>query len=145
MPENSASREPVSDLLVFDTSIFLDHLRASRHEQRLRGVSGLVRTSAVVLAEMWRGATKPAEREFLRTLARNHPILTPTENNWLESGQILSVISADRGTPPGKLRDLHFDVLIALTARSHGARLITSNRRDFELIHEYRKFQLDIW
>jgi predicted nucleic acid-binding protein len=135
----------VSDLLVFDTSIFIDHLRSGRHEQRINAVSGLVRTSAVVLAEMWRGATKPAERQFLKALEKNHPVLTPTEKNWLESGQVLSRICAERGLAPDKLRDLHFDVLIALTARSHGARLITSNRRDFELIHEYRKFHLEIW
>jgi predicted nucleic acid-binding protein len=51
----------------------------------------------------------------------------------------------DHGFSPEKLRDLHFDVLIALTARSHGATLITSNRSDFELIHRYRSFQLEIW
>ena len=45
----------------------------------------------------------------------------------------------------GKLRDLHFDVLIALTARSYGARLITSNRVDFEVIDRYRKVRLEIW
>jgi predicted nucleic acid-binding protein len=135
----------VSDLLVFDTSIFIDHLRTGRHEQRIGAVSGLLRTSAVVLAEMWRGASKPAEQQFLKALEKSHPILTPTEKNWLESGQILSEIYAERGSPPGKLRDLHFDVLIALTARSHGARLITSNRGDFELIYKYRKFQLEIW
>jgi predicted nucleic acid-binding protein len=94
---------------------------------------------------LWRGATKAAEREFLRTLARNHPILTPTEKNWLESGEILARIHAARGFVPGKLRDLHFDVLIALTARSHGARLITTNRADFELIHHFRKVRLEIW
>jgi hypothetical protein len=38
-----------------------------------------------------------------------------------------------------------FDVLIALTARSHGARPITSNRADFELIREYREFKLKAW
>jgi predicted nucleic acid-binding protein len=135
----------MSDLLIFDTSIFLDHLRAGRHEQRIRAVSGLLRSSAVVLAEMWRGATKPAERQFLKALEKNHPVLTPTQKNWLESCQILSLICADKGASPGKLHDLHFDVLIALTARSHGARLITSNRSDFELIHEYRKFHLEIW
>jgi predicted nucleic acid-binding protein len=95
----------------------------------------------VVLAELWRGATKPAEREFLRALERNHPILTPTEKNWLESGQILGKIYIDTGFAP----DMHFDVLIALTARSHGARLLTSNRSDFELINRYRKLQLEIW
>jgi predicted nucleic acid-binding protein len=40
---------------------------------------------------------------------------------------------------------LHFDVLIALTARSHGARLVTTNRTDFELIREYRDFKLEVW
>ncbi len=72
-------------------------------------------------------------------------MLTPTEKNWLESGEILGQIRADRGFAADKLRDLHFDVLIALTARSHGARLITSNRADFEMINSYRKIQLEIW
>ena len=99
----------------------------------------------MVLAELWRGATKAAEKEFLRTLERNQPILTPTVNNWLESGQVLGRMCVDKGFTPEKLRDLHFDVLIALTARSHGARLITSNRADFELINGYRKFHLDVW
>ncbi len=99
----------------------------------------------MVLAELWRGATKPAEQEFLRTLSRNHPILTPTEKNWLESGQILRKINADHGFTAEKLRSLHFDVLIALTARSYGARLITSDRADFEIIKNYRKLELEIW
>jgi predicted nucleic acid-binding protein len=43
------------------------------------------------------------------------------------------------------VRDLHFDVLIALTARAYGARLITSNRTDFELIRDYREFKLEVW
>ena len=46
---------------------------------------------------------------------------------------------------PDKIRDLHFDLLIALTARTYGARLITSNRRDFELIKSYHDFQLEVW
>jgi predicted nucleic acid-binding protein len=49
------------------------------------------------------------------------------------------------GFEPAKLRDLHFDLLIALTTRSHGATLITSNRADFELIREYRGFKLEVW
>jgi predicted nucleic acid-binding protein len=36
-------------------------------------------------------------------------------------------------------------MLIALTARSYGARVITSNRDDFELIREYRDFKLEVW
>ena len=130
---------------MLDTSIFVDDLRTGCHHQRIQSLRGLIRTSAVVLAELWRGATKPAEQDFLRALAKNHPILTPTEKNWVESGQILGKIRADQGLTPEKLRDLHFDVLIGLTARSSGARLITSNRVDFELIHRYRKLRLEIW
>jgi len=135
----------VSDLVIFDTSVFIDDLRTGRHEHRIQLVAGLIRTSSVVLAELWRGATKVAEREFLRALARNHPILTPTEGNWLESGQVLAKMRAEQGFSSDKLRDLHFDVLIALTARSHGARLISSNRADFETIQRHCKFQLEVW
>jgi predicted nucleic acid-binding protein len=135
----------MSNFLVFDTSIFIDHLRTGRHQQRIAATSGLVRNSAVVLAELSRGATKPSEKEFVERLARNHPILTPTENNWLESGRLLSKIRVDKGFHADKLRDLHFDLLIALTARSTGARLVTSDRADFELIASYRGLQLEIW
>jgi len=135
----------MSNLIIFDTAIFIDDLRTGRHRERIESVSGLVRTSSVVLAELWRGARKPVEREFLRAMQRNHPVLTPTAGNWLESGQLLGKMCAERGSAAEKLRDLHFDVLIALTARSHGARLITSNRADFEMIHGYCKFKLEIW
>ena len=142
---SSRFQATVTDVVIFDTSVLIDDLRTGRHQQRIQSITGLIRTSSVVLAELWRGATKPAEREFLRSLQRNHPILTPTEKNWLESGQILGEIRSARGFTPEKLRDLHFDLLIALTARSHGARLIASNRADFEMIYRYRKFHLQIW
>lgn len=135
----------MSNLVIFDTSIFIDHLRTGCHEQRIESLTALLRISSVVLAELWRGATEPAEREFLRALEQNHRILTPSESNWLESGRLLGQIYAAKGFAPSKLRDLHFDVLIALTARSHGARVITSNRADFELINACREFQFEVW
>lgn len=135
----------MSRLIIFDTSIFIDHLRTGCHQERIDIISGLIRTSSVVLAELWRGATKLAEISFLKELEKNHPVLTPTEKNWLESGKILGKMRADKGFSPDKLRDLHFDLLIALTVRTYGARLITSNRGDFELIREYRDFVLEVW
>ena len=135
----------MSDFVIFDTSVLVDELRTGRHSKKIESVDGLVRTSSVVLAELWRGASDAAEQKFLHALARNHSILTPKEQNWIESGEILARIHADRGFAPAKLRDLHFDVLIALTARSHGARIITTNRTDFELIHRYREFRLEVW
>jgi predicted nucleic acid-binding protein len=133
------------NFIIFDTSVLIDHLRTGCYEGQIDSVTGLIRNSSVVLAELWRGATRRQEHKFLEALAGNHPILTPTQKNWLESGQILGKIGARKGFGPDKLRDLHFDVLIALTACSHGARLITSNRADFELISSYKKIQLEIW
>lgn len=135
----------MSDLVILDTSIFVDDLRMGRHQARIASLTGLIRMSSVVLAELWRGANKAAEHDLLRKLAKNHVILTPTEKNWLESGELLSKMNRDLGFEPAKLRDLHFDVLIALTARSYGARLITSNRKDFEMIRRYRTLNLELW
>ena len=132
-------------IIIFDTSIFIDHLRTNKYGRHIQGVNGLIRNSSVVLAELSRGATREAEENFVETLARNHPILTPTEKNWLESGLILSKIYKAKGFDPEKLRNLHFDVLIALTARNYGAVVIASNRIDFELIMSFKTFRLEIW
>ena len=135
----------MSSIIIFDTSVIVDQLRTGRHQRRIESLRGLIRSSAVVLAELWRGAGSTGERDFLRALEKNHPIFVPTEKTWLESGQVLGKIHAEKKFAPHKLRDLHFDVLIALTARAHGARVITTNRGDFELIRHYRKFDLEVW
>jgi predicted nucleic acid-binding protein len=135
----------MSDVVIFDTSVLVDEARTGRHRKKIESVEGVIRMSSLVLAELLRGVSGPADLKFLRTLARTHPVLTPTQGNWLESGEILARIHAEHGFEPHKLRDLHFDVLIALTARSHGARLITINRRDFELVNRYRRIKLEVW
>lgn len=135
----------MSELILFDTSILVDQIRDNRHLDRMLNVDGIVRNSSVVLAELWREAPSILDRKVLEALERNHPTLTPTAKNWVESGQVLDRMRADHGFEPKKLRDLHFDVLIALTTRAHGARLITSNRVDFELIRTHRAFKLETW
>ncbi len=135
----------MSDIVVFDTSVLVDQIRTNCYVDRMLHIDCVVRNSAVVLAELWRGATTPVDRKVIEALERNYPIFTPTEKNWLESGRLLSRIHVDHGFEPRKLRELHFDVLIALTVRAHGARLITSNRDDFELIRRYRDFELEVW
>jgi predicted nucleic acid-binding protein len=132
-------------MIVLDSSIFIDDLRSARHSSRIAAIGDLIRTSSVVLAELWRGATTLAEERFLVWLENHYPLLTPTEKDWLDSGRILKRMQRDYGFDAKKLRDLHFDLLIALTVRTHGAKLITTNRDDFELIRKYRDFKLEIW
>jgi predicted nucleic acid-binding protein len=135
----------MSKIVVFDSSVLIDQIRNNRYIGRMLALDAMVRNSSVVLAELWRGAATAVDRKIVETLERNHPVFTPTKGDWTESGQILAKMRGDKGFEPVKLRNLHFDVLIALTARSHGARLITSNRADFELIRAYRDFALEVW
>ena len=138
----------LSSFVVLDTSIFIDFLRHGHHQDRIDSLTGLLRTSSVVLSELRRGASKPTELAYLRALEKNHPVWVPTARNWMDSGELLGQIRKERGFSPEKLRNLHFDALIALTARSYGARLITSDRADFELIAAYRAaraLRLEIW
>jgi predicted nucleic acid-binding protein len=130
---------------IFDTSILIDQIRSDKFRSRVPLVTGPIRLSFVVLAELARGAVTELDVEIINGLAKNQKIMTPTEKNWVDSGEILATMRKDNGFEPAKLRDLHFDVLIALTARSCGACLITSNRVDFELIRGYRDFELEVW
>jgi predicted nucleic acid-binding protein len=135
----------MSEFAIFDTSVLIDQLRTNRHAMRIERLDVPVKNSSVVIAELRRGAVEPKEAKLVSEMEKNHAVLTPTANNWLDSGHLLAKIRDDNGFEPHKLRDLHFDVLIALTARSHGARLITSNRADFELIRKYWDFRLEVW
>lgn len=60
----------MSELVMFDTSVLLDELRTGRHRKRIESVNDLVRTSSVVLAELWRGVIVSKERDFLRSLGK---------------------------------------------------------------------------
>lgn len=135
----------MNEIVLFDTSVLIDQIRTNRHLIRIRQVNGLIRNSSLVLAELWRGAASRVDRRAIEEIEARHLILTPTPNNWLESGHLLAKIRDDTGFGPGKLRALHFDVLIVLTARAHGARVITTNRADFELIRKYVAFKLEVW
>jgi predicted nucleic acid-binding protein len=72
-------------------------------------------------------------------------ILTPSEERWFESAEILCRIGANKGYDPNKLRDLAFDTLIAFSARDSGATLITCNREDFAEIGKHMAFKAIFW
>jgi hypothetical protein len=133
----------MSELIVFDSSVLLANLRTGRYREQLGAVQGFVRNSSVVLAKMWRASTTDAEREFVRALSRNHPVLTPTEAMWLESGQVLGKLEK-LGTKPDELRSLHLDVLIGLTVRAHGARLISGHGQS-GMVRIFVDFEIEFW
>ncbi len=99
----------------------------------------------MVIHELLRGAKRTAEREFALDLATNLRLYTPTERIWQDGGDIVARIAAAKHYEKRKIQELSFDVLIALTARSIGAAVITVNRQDFEDIRQFRRFRLVEW
>jgi predicted nucleic acid-binding protein len=84
-------------------------------------------------------------RRFVDGLTKNLHIIAPTEREWIESGRIVCYLAAERRYDVHKTREIHFDVLIALTARRTGAYVITCNPKDFIAIQRYVGFELICW
>ena len=120
-----------------DTSVYIDHWERDLHTDALERVrrAFVIRHSAVVLSELRRGART---KEALRTVTRLHrlarTVWEPTPGDWWEAGWLVRAIGDARSWDRGKRRDFQNGTLIALTARRHGASVVTTNREDFELL-----------
>ncbi len=134
-----------ANLAIIDTSVYIDNLRSRRFEKELLELKFVVRCSAVVLAELWRGARSREMVRFVDCLSRNFRIVVPNEREWVESGKIVYRLVRTKGYDLHKTREIHFDVLIAMAARRIGAYLITSNINDFTAIREVTDFHLMCW
>jgi predicted nucleic acid-binding protein len=134
-----------ADLALIDTSVYVENIRAGRFEEELLSLPFLLRVSAVVGAELARGARSRQARRFVEQLTRQFSLVVPTEGDWMRSGAVVRALADRHGFEVTKLRELHFDVLIALGARRIGAHLITCNARDFRAIREVLSFKLVCW
>lgn len=141
----SRSAPSRSRVAIVDTSVYVELLRNGRFARELVALPQLVRSSAVVLSELRRGATLPKERRWIDELERNHPVFFPGLWEWRRAGEMLERIRRKHGYDAKKQRDLHFDALIALTARAVGAALVTCNADDFEALREQEPFDLVVW
>ena len=136
---------PIGNLAVLDTSVYIENFRTGRFTLSLLRSPWIVRCSAVVLHELRRGARTALEIRFVTELAKKVRTVTPTERHWVESAEILSRLRTRRGYDPKKVRDLAFDVLIALAARDIGATLISCNRDDFAEIGKQMSLKIAYW
>jgi predicted nucleic acid-binding protein len=133
------------ELAVLDTSVYIENFRTGRFTQTTAESHFLFRGISVVIHELLRGVKRPEEREFALELAAHLRLYTPTERIWLDSGEVVARLALAKGYDRRKIQELSFDALIALTARSIGATVITLNCQDFEDIQRYRRFRLLCW
>lgn len=122
---------------ILDTSIYIGHWEAGRHDALLADLQKafIVRHSAVVLSELRRGArTRQAQRVVDRLFRTAHEVWQPTATDWWETGKLVREVGDCNDWEVNKRREFQNDALIALTARRHGATVVTSNRSDFALL-----------
>ena len=144
MSENGIRLKPTK-FAILDTSVYIENFRTGRFAFRIHRSPLIVRCSSVVLHELLRGAVTRTEHRFVTDLARRCRILTPTESHWMQAADILGRLRSREHFDTAKIRELAFDVLIALSARSIGATLITCNETDFQVIRRHLPFSLDCW
>jgi predicted nucleic acid-binding protein len=124
-------------IAILDTSIYIDHWERGLYQDTLEKVrrAYIIRHSAVVLSELRRGARG---REAERLVANLFELATvrwePSVADWWEAGRLVRSVGDKQDWDIHKRRDFQNDALIALTARRHGATVVTANSSDFELL-----------
>ena len=134
--------------VVIDTNLYIDWLNAGRHERVLFQRDAVKYLSAVVMLELYAGAFSPRDRRVVRSVVaafdRAGRILVPSGAVYEDAGHVLRALQASRGHRVAGSPSLVNDVLIALSARSIGATVVTSNARDFVAIREVRPFKVAV-
>ena len=141
---------------VLDTQLFIHAFRDARANDALQEFHRLFAPfeyfSVVVAQELRAGIRsttdrRALERHVLRVFARANRIITPSSGAWHESGDLLSKMAQRDGLQvAGLSKAFSNDVLLALSCREAGCVLITENRRDFERIRRFVRFEfIDPW
>lgn len=134
--------------LVIDTNVYIDWLNEGRHEDVLFQRDAVKYLSAVVLMELRAGTVLRGDRRLVQRLEvafeRAGRILTPSRALFSEAGDTLRRLQGEAGYNIGGSRSIANDVLIALSARSIGATVVTRNERDYRAIERIRPFRLTI-
>jgi predicted nucleic acid-binding protein len=133
--------------VVIDTNLYIDWLNAGHHEDVLFQEDAVKYLSAMVMLELYAGALSARARRAVRSVVsafdRSGRLLVPSGGVYEDAGHVLRTLQRS-GYQVAKSGSLVNDVLIALSARSIGATVITANATDFTAIREVRRFMLTV-
>jgi len=139
--------------IVYDTSVYIEILRSKRFADSIRARYQadipITFFSSVVVQELLAGATdqlKLAAVEGLyRPFERSRRIVTPTHAAWREAGRLVGIMRGKRRDRKDSLIGSFInDLLIAISARSIGARVVTLNADDFSMIRKFMPLELEV-
>jgi predicted nucleic acid-binding protein len=130
---------------ILDTSVYIDHWERGLDQDTLDNLrrAYIIRHSAVVLSELRRGARGGEAEQLVSTLFELATVRwEPSVTDWWDAGRLVRKIGDKQNWDIHKRRDFQNDALIALTARRHGATVVTTNNSDFELLRSELKISL---
>jgi predicted nucleic acid-binding protein len=131
--------------VVFDSCVFIDFLRCSKHQELFYERTFFRYLSPIVAMELRAGANNQSKLravdELVASYNKSQRMIGISGNMYLIAGKILQDVQRDYGNIS---RGLSHDILIALSSASIGAHLFTSNRNDFDRISKYHSFAYTI-
>ncbi|MEX0804725.1 MAG: PIN domain-containing protein [Candidatus Binatia bacterium] len=134
--------------MIIDTNVYIDWMNDGLYEAVIFQRDTVKHLSAVVIMELAAGAFSVRDRRLVRDVAsafaRVGRIVAPTVSMYQEAGEVLRKLQDSLGYTLSSAHGLVNDVLIALSALSIGAVVITQNDRDFAAIQKIRPFKLSI-
>ena len=139
--------------IVYDTSFYIEFFRSKSFalsvRSRYEADIPVTVFSSVVEQELLAGATdqlKVAAVEGLyRPFERTRRIVTPSHSIWQQAGRALGTMRRTRRDLVDRLGGSFVnDLLIALSARSVGARVVTLNADDFRMIAKYVPLRIEV-
>jgi predicted nucleic acid-binding protein len=118
-----------------DTNILIGWLRERKYSDLLFG-PGLVRyLSSIVAMELYAGAHLKKDKDgvdrIYNIFNKTRRIVVPEKSSFPKAGIVLDDLRTRQGYDLKKTVSLSHDVLIALSALSIGATVITENQKDF--------------
>lgn len=134
--------------IVIDTNVYVDWINDGLYEAVIFQRDAVKHLSSVVMMELAAGAFSTRDRTFVREIGsafgRVNRIIAPTVAAYQEAGEVLRRLQESFDYTLSSAYGLANDVLIALSARSIGAVVITQNEQDFVAIQKIRPFKLMI-
>ena len=102
--------------------------------------------SSVVLMELLAGAHSKNEKNKIKSLIdlfkRLGRIITPSERDYEQAGEILLRLQNIKGYDLKKCDSISNDCLVAASAKGIGAIVYTQNRKDFQAIQDVFNFKV---
>jgi predicted nucleic acid-binding protein len=134
--------------VIIDTNVYIDWMNDGQYEEVIFQKDAVKHLSAIVIMELAAGAFSTRDRRLVREIGlafgRVGRVIAPSVSVYQEAGEVLCKLQESFGYKLAGDHGLANDVLIALSARSIGAAVVTQNDRDFAAIQRIRPFKLAV-